>query len=115
MVKRHMRHHPYSAADALNSQGLTLEVFRSMNLRRHGKVTIKSIDETRDESEIKSAGHSAQRGIGCRDAVELCFSRGQSRDGNRAAAHLNDIRIHPLFFKKALVLRHKEESRPFIS
>src|SRR4029453_15162788 len=86
-----------------------------MNLRRHGKVTIKSIDETRDESEIESAGHSAQRGAGCRDAVELCFSRGQSRDGNRAAAHLNDIRTPPppLFFKKTVVLRHKEESGPF--
>src|SRR5262245_32846933 len=84
-----------------------------MNLRRHGKVTIKSIDETRDESEIKSPGHGAQGSTGCRDAVELCFSRSQSRDSNRAAAHLNDIRVYPLLFKETLILRHKEEPGPF--
>jgi hypothetical protein len=34
----------------------------------------------------------------------LCFTRRDSGNRDRPAAHLNDIHIQPLFFKKPLIL-----------
>src|SRR4029077_13341466 len=99
VIERQHAEHPHTPTDTLHADLFAFEIRRRANIGRNHERTVELVNQTRDEDQIKPAGHGANGCAGRRTAMELGFSGRERRQSDRAAAHVDYLSIQTILLK----------------
>ena len=104
------RRFPHAAADALNAEALSAQLFRAVDAGSSHEVEILTAAEARDDFQLL-ATHGSSESRRCAAVSDLRVARSQRRNLRRVAPHPNDFRLHSVFAEEVQALRNPQRNR----